>query len=302
MEQKNTEMIVGLFVLAGLTLIAGLIIYYGNYKERFEEKYELTVTFPNANGLVKGALVFYAGARVGRVLTTPEIAADGRSVAIKVGIRKDVRIDRNASWTIGSSGLLGDAYVAITPPAKANESSEILTDGNQVKGDRTTGIGDIASSAEPVLEAAKEIAGELKEIAGKINRDWITPENSERLSRALDNASNLLAKLDDAIEAERIREIVASLQEIARKMEKVAEDAQSISGNANKLFASAGRGQGSLYQILADKETGQNLAAFVANLRKHGVLFYSDSYGKESGSDKAKSPPAQRPAPRSLPR
>lgn len=284
MERKGTEFTVGLFVIAGLALIAGLIIYFGNFKEQFQSTYMLKVQFPNASGLIKGSTVKFMGAPVGSVVTAPRVISvdDGRlMVEMDVRIGDDIRIRRGSKWTIGSSGLLGDAYVEVqplAPPRQGVEPTPFLQAGETVKGTPTAGIADLASTAEPVLAEAKKVMLQLQQISERLNNEYITSANAERISQTLDELNAVMAKVDSilgGVDPQTVHDILSRVS--------------NITANVDKLFARAAGGDGVLYELLADRKTGVNLAAFIENIRKHGVLFYSDSSGlneKEEGKAK----------------
>jgi len=68
---SNIETTVGMFLLLGIGIICTLILFFGEVKDIFKPTYSLTVTFPNASGLLKGSDVFLSGAHIGKVTTDP---------------------------------------------------------------------------------------------------------------------------------------------------------------------------------------------------------------------------------------
>lgn len=282
MERKGIEFTVGLFVMAGLALLAGLIIYFGNFKEQFQSTYMLKVQFPNASGLIQGSQVKLMGAPVGSVVTPPKVIdkpGTGLLVEMEVRLRDTVRIRRGSTWTIGTSGLLGDSFIEVQPPpetAPGTKPLAFLEDGDTVEGKQPVGIADLASSVEPVLKKVDAVMVQVDEIATRLNNDYITKANARRLEQTLDEVQQAVAKLDGilgGVDPETVRQIL--------------NRANSVMGSVDKLFARSAGGSGVLYELLANPKTGTNLAAFIENLRKHGILFYSDSSGiDEKAEDK----------------
>jgi phospholipid/cholesterol/gamma-HCH transport system substrate-binding protein len=70
-ERRTAEIYVGLFLAIGFAVIAVMVVKFGKLGRGFKEFYEITVQFPNASGLVKGADVLMAGARIGNAATDP---------------------------------------------------------------------------------------------------------------------------------------------------------------------------------------------------------------------------------------
>jgi len=272
MSNRSTETKAGIFVILGAALIGGMVIYFSQLREQFTPRYDLTVMFPNASGLVEGSLVYMAGAKVGRVDEPPRIIqnAKGVRVAVEVSINKEIQIRRDAKWTIGSSGLLGDRYVEVKPVP--GSKSDVLENGMTVVGAKPPDIQELAEKLEPLIVQARSVAGNLQEITAKINNRLLTEQNSEEITQILIGAEDLLRNLNHVMEE--------------GKFDVMAADLRSTLSNVEKLFDKAGSGVGPLYEILADKETGDNLAAFIANLRTHGVLFYSDTYKPGDGTGK----------------
>src|ERR1700735_1119909 len=112
---NNIETTVGIFLLFGIGIICTLILFFGEVKDVFKPTYSLTVTFPNASGLLKGSDVFLSGAHIGKVTTDPVPIPDTENVEVNLKIDSKVQIRDDAKFVIGSSGLLGDLFVDVKP-------------------------------------------------------------------------------------------------------------------------------------------------------------------------------------------
>src|SRR5471030_1755902 len=106
--KQNLETKVGLFLMFGIGIICTLIICFGAVGDIFKPSYTLTLTFPDASGLLKGSEVYLSGAEVGKVTTDPQPIPDSQQVKVSLKIDEKVHIRKDAQFTIGSSGLLGD--------------------------------------------------------------------------------------------------------------------------------------------------------------------------------------------------
>src|ERR1700733_756885 len=114
-QAANLETKVGIFLLFGIGLICTLIIIFGEVPDLFKPSYTLTVTFPNASGLLKGSDVYLSGALIGKVTTDPHPVPDTQTVEVKLKIDKNVGVRNDAQYVIGSAGLLGDKFVEVRP-------------------------------------------------------------------------------------------------------------------------------------------------------------------------------------------
>ena len=115
-SEKTLELKVGAFVLAGLAVLAALVVQFGRVGEGFKTYYGLTVKFPDASGLLKGSDVLLAGAKIGRVSGGPRLVQSGEGVEVPLRIFDYVKIPEGSKFTVGSSGLLGDRFVAVAMP------------------------------------------------------------------------------------------------------------------------------------------------------------------------------------------
>ena len=115
-HERGLELKVGAFVFVGLAILAALVVQFGRVGEGFKTYYALTVKFPDASGLFKGSDVLLAGAKIGRVSGGPQIAPAVRACTVPLRIYDYMKIPTGSKFTVGSSGLLGDRFVAVSMP------------------------------------------------------------------------------------------------------------------------------------------------------------------------------------------
>lgn len=250
--EKNSwqEIKVGAFILSSIVVVAVLIISFGRLGSAFQSHYNVTVEFQDASGIIKDAQVLYRGARVGKIKTAPAIADGGNLVTVRLAIRNDVRIPKSvvdesgqevkpgAHFQVSSYGLLGDRFIDVVPPKE--ETGVYLQDGDTVKGNKESGLSDLAEQIKPIV----------------------------------DKFDDITQKIDSDAFAADLQESVKQAREILQRV--------------NRLTAEAEKGDGALAALLNDPETAGDLRDAVKefkmlayNLRKKGVLFYSDLAGKE---------------------
>lgn len=130
MQRKTVELIVGLFVAAGLLALVMLAFKVANLSSTtINGGYTLSARFDNIGGLKSRAPVTISGVRVGRVAS---ISVDPQSFQAVVmldiaGKYNNLPVDTGAS--ILTSGLLGEQYVALEPGG----SPDHLKNGDQIK-------------------------------------------------------------------------------------------------------------------------------------------------------------------------
>lgn len=103
---------VGLLAVAGLLAVGGIILWLRNF-EFGRSSYEITVEFPDVNGIQTGAPVRYRGYRVGTIEDI-EPGTDGVDVTLEIS-PATLRIPRDVEILANSTGLIGETSVDITP-------------------------------------------------------------------------------------------------------------------------------------------------------------------------------------------
>src|SRR5918998_1338649 len=206
-SEKTLELKVGAFVLAGLAVLAALVIQFGRVGEGFKTYYGLTVRFPDASGLLKGSDVLLAGAKIGRVSGGPKLVPGGDGVLVPLRIFDYVKIPTGSKFTVGSSGLLGDRFVNVAMPAGKPET--FLDPGAQLAGTRETGMDDLTREGGLLV-------GDLRSAVQNIN-GTVTRLNEQALSQT--NMDNLKSSID------RLNQTTGSLAESSKKIDGVIEKA-----------------------------------------------------------------------------
>ncbi|MBJ18666.1 MAG: outer membrane lipid asymmetry maintenance protein MlaD [bacterium] len=117
------DLIVGLFVLAGLGSLAYLSLQVGGLEFSDGERIVLRATFDDVGGLSARAPVRIAGVKIGQV---SEIDLDDELRAtVSFEIESGLEISIDSSAAIRTSGLLGDQFISIELGAE----DEVLVDG-----------------------------------------------------------------------------------------------------------------------------------------------------------------------------
>ncbi|GAB26304.1 Mce family protein [Gordonia polyisoprenivorans NBRC 16320 = JCM 10675] len=97
--------------------------------------YHVTLQFASVLNLPAGADVMMNGIRIGTVESTSESA---NGVDVKIGLSDSTRVPADTKAIIRQNTLLGDTYLALTPPAAGPDNSGYLQDGGVVPLARTT--------------------------------------------------------------------------------------------------------------------------------------------------------------------
>ena len=127
MSRLNIEVVVGLFVLAGLVSFGYLTIKLGDQSLIRPQTYTLDARFSSVAGLKDGAVVQVAGVSVGKV-DSIVLDKQGYDALVRMRIDQGVELQEDSIASIRSETLLGGKLVSISPGG----SEEILGDGDEI--------------------------------------------------------------------------------------------------------------------------------------------------------------------------
>src|SRR5207253_9669839 len=110
MSKPRLEWRVGLFVLIGLVILAGLLIQFSKGLTLLPgNTYTIKMRASNVGGLKKRAAVLMSGVQVG-VVGDIKLGPAGTNVSIFLTIYNEYKIHKDARFLIEQSGFLGDQY------------------------------------------------------------------------------------------------------------------------------------------------------------------------------------------------
>jgi phospholipid/cholesterol/gamma-HCH transport system substrate-binding protein len=127
MKNINTEVIIGLFMIAGFLAFGYLSLQMGEFSIfNMEKNYMLEAEFDNVSGLKVGAGIEIAGVNIGKVAGIG-LGEDGLA-KVTLLINQKIKITQDAIASIRTQGLIGDKYVKIIQGA----DEEFLADGGTI--------------------------------------------------------------------------------------------------------------------------------------------------------------------------
>jgi len=280
---RGLEFRVGLFVFVGLAVVAALVVQFGRVGEGFKTYYTVTVQFPNASGLLKGSDVLLAGAKIGRVASGPRLVPGREGVAVALRIFDYVKVPVESKFTVGSSGLLGDRFVDVQPPA--GKPTNFLHKDAEVAGTRETGMDDLTREGGFLVKDLRDTVQNINGTFTRLNEQALSPANMDNLKSSIDRLNQTTGTLAES--SKKIDGVIEKAGATMESSKKAADDVQLAIADARKtiqaatdLFREAKSGNGLLATLLNNQEVAKDLQALISNMRDHGVLFYRDSARK----------------------
>ena len=317
--KKNTEALVGVFIFVGLALLGILIVQFGRFGDRFVNKYELTVVFADAAGLIKGSEVRMGGAKIGKVSNTPALN-EQTQVEVELEIVDKIKIPEGSLFQIASATILGDKLVIVTPPEEPY--SAYIKPDTLIVGGGPSGLDAIQDNAVAVSRDARRLLTQAEATIGKIdnaigdfrtatqeltvtlqkvNRSVLSEDNLNKIDATLANLEQASGSLPDTVDG--AKDAIASfkratesaeqtfaqaterIEELEPALKDVPKAVASISRAADQAASTLSKvesGDGLIGTLAYDKEVSDDAKTFIKNLKQQGILRYRDKEQPEN--------------------
>jgi phospholipid/cholesterol/gamma-HCH transport system substrate-binding protein len=215
-ESTNRRaVIVGLFVLLGILFFIGGILMVGNLHETFKSKMEVVSLFDDVSGLKKGNNVWFSGVKIGTVSNLRFYGTSQVEVSMKIEIKAQQYIRKDAKVKISSDGIIGNKILIIY--GGTTMSSQVQK-GDTLGVEKTFTSEDMINTLQENNKNFLAITSDFKEI-------------SKKLAAGEGTIGKLLT--DDAIYT-HINAATVSLQVASAKAEQLAGSLVTFSSNLNK--------------------------------------------------------------------
>ncbi len=303
MSEKKFAGRVGLFVFAGLVLIAALMLNFSRGVGTFKHKYEIKMRARNAAGLVPRAAVSLSGVQIGNVKSV-ELDPQSKSVIVRITILKEFPLRNDAKFVIEQRGVLGDQFVDISP---GSLDAPWLKDGDEVNGVEPFNLLATAESADKLLKRFDQLGLTVGEAITRVNSQVLDARTLSNLSMTIenfqavpahmvgliDNASGVISNAGPALAL-----ALTNLLAFSSKLEKVAmevdeailtnrmelnesmKNLRDATASLKQMTSELQSGKGLAGSLLKDEPmraqfalTVSNLSIVSSNLARHGLLY-----------------------------
>jgi phospholipid/cholesterol/gamma-HCH transport system substrate-binding protein len=265
-DERGKTLKLGLFVLAGTTVLVLGLYLLGAKRELFSRTMDVSARFSDVSGLRKGNNVRYAGIDVG---TVQDITIMGDTlVVVDMMIRKDAaeHIRLNATAVVASDGLMGSKLVSIVP---GDGPGEALFDGCVLQTSQGLDTDAMLRTLGTSNENLVAITGDLRDLTARLNSE-----------------NGLLSLLTDTLLVKDVKGIVSDVGGAATNTRETTVRANALmqglqAGNgAMGVLMSDEAAEGQVRQLLGNVQqvsdsltlVAQQLSRFAAGLNKEGGL------------------------------
>jgi phospholipid/cholesterol/gamma-HCH transport system substrate-binding protein len=157
-QYTKLEFAVGGFMVVGIAALAYLSVSLGGLDPFASNRYEITARFSSVGGLKPGDPVKIAGVTIGEV---GEVRLVDYAAEAELSLDRSVELSADTIASIQSNGLLGDAYVSLSPGA----DDKTLTQGGRItRTEPAISLTELIAKyafGSPVPESSEEKAAEI---------------------------------------------------------------------------------------------------------------------------------------------
>lgn len=248
---------VGVFIIAGVTLLAVGIFLVGNRHEAFSHHLFLSTEFADLDGIAKGSKVQVAGMDAGQVakIDVPNSPNDQFRVQMRIDERFHGLVRTDSVVTVDTEGVVGNTFLTIhpgspdTPIAQANSIlqskppvniSDLLTNGLKIMNDADATLKQVNPKINLALDGANNAIGNANDLlvglkegrgpAGMILRD---EKVADQIRETLSTVQSTVSNLKQA--SAGVNGIVADVQQrqFPQKLDDTLTQIHSASARAN---------------------------------------------------------------------
>lgn len=180
---RRLSLVAGVFALASLATLAGMILSLSSERGIFRARYPLRCYFSDVQGLLPGAPVRLAGKDVGAVRAVRFGPLGGERPPVEVLLEVDrevqARIRSDSIARIGTIGLLGDTYVEVSV---GSLDADVLAAGAELPAESPLALNRVVATGTEALDQIAQLAASANEVVG----DFRGRMGGERVVDALD--------------------------------------------------------------------------------------------------------------------
>ena len=237
MLKLSHEKKVGIFFVITVLLTITVIFFFGKIRP-FRKGYHIIVNFHRVAGLSVGDEVRLAGLKVGEVSS---LEMTKREILVNLWIQEKAKISKDAKITVAQVSIMGGQYVSISP---GDPESPSISPGETIEGYDP-------SSIEDVVTQLVETGNEIKNL-------------SQSLSKISESANLMLEE-----NSQSVRELISSLNNVTKNLDKIIERVEKGEGTVGKLIKEEDLYNETLQAVKDLRETIEEAKKTITDIEPH---------------------------------
>jgi len=298
-RDSRINRVVGLFVVLALAGLAVSILSLSSQGGFFQPRYRVNARFHNVLGLLPGAPVWLGGKEVGRVDKIAFEALEAERpilVVMQVNASVQDRIRADSVATIGTIGLLGDAYVEI---GFGTAAARRLEEGDEIETRDPANVTALMAEGRGALASIHALSISLNEVV----KTFAEKKGAERASVALEAISDIMIETRegsglihslifepyDGTDLDELGASLAGVEDIVRQIQtgngllhqliyepvddrRVWEDLSRATASLQRILDKVEQGEGTLGLLVNDPTVFDDLQNLLGGARRSRLL------------------------------
>lgn len=220
--KRNTEVVVGVTVLAGILLVVFGVIFLQGLRLGTEDV-EVKARFREVGQLLDGGTVKLRGVPIGRVESI-ELEPSGNGVIVTMSIRSDIKMPPDAAVVLSPESMFGDWQAEVVPRNRWPYDYEESPDPAVLPGYALPDMSRLTAVAD-------QIATNLAVISERVEES-LTEETAENIRLVIENVHQLSEQLNEAVESQR-----GKLDDVAANLRSTSMAAGEAAATLQRTFA-----------------------------------------------------------------
>lgn len=266
----SVEAKVGAFTLAGLALLAAVIFMLSGFKLGGDKGYTLYAGFKQVVGVEPQSLVRLSGVPVGKVTS---IENDGRGVTVGMKINDGVQIPKGSKVGIGSSGVMGDKFINITP---GDSADGYLDEGDFLLGDEEECMEEMFQNINKVVVQAQDLLASMNSIVGNEAFQTSIVQMVVNLRDTTAHINGMLGAMESMVNANQgnVNQTLTNINLMTASLNRTMHSVEAMMAN--------------LATVGADPQTAENLRITLDNITQTSekIRIISEGIAKVAGDEK----------------
>ncbi len=201
--KSRLELKVGAFVLAGIVILAILVLLIGNFKT-WGSTQRIHFIFNFVNGVKVGAPIRFAGVDVGEVKNIQFFFSEQEeSTKVKISglVKKEALIPADSEVWVNTLGLLGEKYLEIMP---GSDHAHFIGNDQELIGNDPVAMHEIGEIAKNIADNVNGLINKIQSrdsTIGRLINDDVLYNELLRISQDADAMVRGLGEFTDDIKA-----------------------------------------------------------------------------------------------------
>lgn len=211
-NQRRTEIKVGIFIIVGLFLIF-YILSWAKGIDFYSENKVILIEFDNVAGLESGDIVTVNGVKKGSVVSIESIK---NKVNVKVSLKKDTQLQKDAMFSIIMLDLMGGKKVEISPGVSDYELNFSEIQKGKFLGDIATAMASLSKVEDDLVRIIKNLDHTLI----SVDKFITSFDFEEKIVQTIDNINELTSTTSTILIENRteLNELITSLKILSNNM------------------------------------------------------------------------------------